>query len=344
MGRGGFGIALRLGKRDAGLDPANHGDDVSPAAGRAVEVEGRDGVNLCAGGKDCAKVEAPGQHADDGSLAAIHVEGLANDVGVGVELRLPPGIADQDDGRSAVERILRPEDAAHGRFDAEKLKEVGDDVDAGGGYGCAAAIEAEVAGAGKGEVSGHILKGAAVHAELVVGVGGVGGARQAALGGRRRDPHQAIRVLERQRSQENRVDHAEDGDVGADAKGQDKDGDQSEAAIAAEGTEGIAQIQKKNVQCHDSSRFAMFVFGRFDAAESHNCLAAGFQRSEAAPNVFLGRHLDVCGDLGLEFGIERRLAEEREEAAQGTPQGAHQMPPSSDMASTRPITPDKRCQ
>ena len=41
VGRSGLGIALRLGKRDAGLGAADHGDDVSPIAGRTIEIEGR---------------------------------------------------------------------------------------------------------------------------------------------------------------------------------------------------------------------------------------------------------------------------------------------------------------
>ena len=106
VGRGDFGLVLRLGERDAGLEAADHGDDVAPVAGRAVEVERGDGVDLCAGGEDGAEVEASGQDADDGGLGAVHVEGLADDVGVGVELRSPPGVGDEDDGRGAVESIF----------------------------------------------------------------------------------------------------------------------------------------------------------------------------------------------------------------------------------------------
>ena len=49
-----------LGERHAGLEAADHGDDVSPVAGRAVEVERRDGIDLGAGGEYGAEVEGAG--------------------------------------------------------------------------------------------------------------------------------------------------------------------------------------------------------------------------------------------------------------------------------------------
>ena len=105
------------------------------------------------------------------------------------------------------------------------MKEVRDDVDAGYGNGAPPMLRLRLP-ARKGEVSGDILKGAGVGAELVVGVGGVGGAGEAALGGRRGDPDQLLRVWEGQRAEQQGVDDAEDGDVGADAEGKDEDGDE----------------------------------------------------------------------------------------------------------------------
>jgi hypothetical protein len=50
---------------------------------------------------------------------------------------------------------------------------------------------------------------------------------------------------EGQRAQQDGVDHTEDGDVGADAEGQDEDGDETEGAVAAEGcSEDEAEISK----------------------------------------------------------------------------------------------------
>ena len=203
---------------------------------------------------------------------------------------------------------------------------VGFALDAGGGNGSAAAVEAEVAGAGEGEVSGHILKGMGVHAEFVVGIGGIGGAGEAAFGGRGRDPHQSVRILEGQWAQEDGVDDAEDGDVGADAQGENEHGNDGESAVAAE-------VLEKNVEFHKSSGFALLEFCGVDGAETNERLAACFKGSEAALDVFFNRKVDVGGDLRFEVGVERRLAEKRKDAPESLPQRArrtcgHQAPSS----------------
>ena len=51
-------IADGLRQRDAGLEPANEGDDVAPVARRAIEIERGDGVDLGAGRKHRAEVES----------------------------------------------------------------------------------------------------------------------------------------------------------------------------------------------------------------------------------------------------------------------------------------------
>src|ERR1700746_2989172 len=51
-----------------------------------------------------------------------------------------------------------------------------------------------------------------------------------------------MRFRERQWAQQQCVDDAEDGDVGANAEGQDQDSDKGEAAIVAEGAEGETDI------------------------------------------------------------------------------------------------------
>jgi hypothetical protein len=60
------------------------------------------------------------------------------------------------------------------------------------GMGAPPRLRLEIAGAGEGEVSSHVLIGAAVHAEFVVGVGRIGGAGQAALSGRRGNPDELL--------------------------------------------------------------------------------------------------------------------------------------------------------
>ena len=54
------------------------------------------------------------------------------------------------------------------------------------------------------------------------------------------DPGQAARIMERQRPQQNSIDHAEDRDIGADAESEDQDSDHCECAIAAQGAQSKA--------------------------------------------------------------------------------------------------------
>ena len=221
-------------------------------------------------------------------MLAIHIECLTNDVGVGVELATPPWVGEDDDRGRSVARVIWSEGAAHGGLHAEQLKEVGNHVDAGGGNGSAIAyLEAEIVRGGEGEVAGYVLKGVGSRPELVVSICGVCRAGEAALGGWRGDPYELLRIGEWQRAQEQGVDDAEDGDVGADAEGQDEDGNEGESAVAAQGAEGVAEILEKNVEFHESSGFALLEFCGVDGAETDERLAACFIGSEAALKVLL---------------------------------------------------------
>jgi hypothetical protein len=56
-----------------------------------------------------------------------------------------------------------------------------------------------------------------------------------------------------------------------------------------------------------------------DGAEADKRLPAGFKGSEAAIEVFFNGKVNVCGDLGFEVGVERRLAEERKGTQESLP-------------------------
>src|SRR5205814_6584606 len=117
------------------------------------------------------------------------------DGGIGIELAAPPCVAEKDDGGGSVAAVLGRECAAHGGLHAKHLKEVRNYVDAGGRNGRAAtAAQLEVIGAGESEVSGHVLKGARIHAKLVEGIGRIGCTGQTALGRRRSNPKQLLRI------------------------------------------------------------------------------------------------------------------------------------------------------
>ncbi len=75
--------------------------------------------------------------------------------------------------------------------------------------------------------------------EHIVHLGGLAGETADVVVG---DPDQALRVVERERAEQQSVDHAENGGAGADAEADDENGEGSESGIAAQGAEGIAQV------------------------------------------------------------------------------------------------------
>jgi hypothetical protein len=103
---------------------------------------------------------------------------------------------------------------------------------------------------------------------------GQGHAGVAALGILLVDADQLLRIGKWERTEQQRVDYAEYGNVGADVEGKCQDGYEGETTIAAEGAEGVAEILKKNVETHKFSRLAPFVFCQVDAAEANECLEA----------------------------------------------------------------------
>ena len=77
-------------------------------------------------------------------------------------------------------------------------------------------------------------------------------------------------------AQHERIDDAEDGDVGADAESQDQDGDNGEAGVAAQGAESVFEVLEQNIECHQSPRLALLFSCLFHAADADECLAASF--------------------------------------------------------------------
>ena len=109
---------------------------------------------------------------------------------------------------------------------------------------------------------------------------------------------------------EQRVDDAEDGDVGADAQGEDEDRNDGEAGVADQSAEGVLQVLEKNVECHESSRLAVLVFRLFHAAEAHERKATRFGGRKAAGNVIVDGHFKMSCEFGFELGIKRGLVRE----------------------------------
>ncbi len=84
-------LGLRLRDGDCGLEAADECHGVSPVTD-VVHDDGRVDVDSGAGREDGAEVEGVGQDANDGDGFVVEVDGLADDVWIGVKLALPEGM------------------------------------------------------------------------------------------------------------------------------------------------------------------------------------------------------------------------------------------------------------
>src|SRR5205823_4188802 len=109
---------------------------------------------------------------------------------------------------------------------------------------------------------------AGIYAKLVEGIGRIRCTGETALGGRRGDPNQLLRIRKRKRLQQNGVHYAEYGDVGADGEGQDEHRDGGETAIAPQSAQCVTDVLPQNVKCHKPSRLPMSFPGLLNSADA----------------------------------------------------------------------------
>lgn len=214
----GFGLRLRY--CDAGLQQANHRQHVSPGLD-VIHDDGGKNVRFYPGMKDTAEVEAGGQNADDGYGSIVERNRLTHNGGVGRELPLPEGMAQQNRWPAAFDGLLGGEETPKLGLNAEHLKEVVGYQYAGQNTRLAAARHFRIRRCKKRYVGRYVLKGLVVASNFLVGIYAEGrfgeGSRPVVTG----HPSEAARIMERQRPQKNGIDHAEDRDVDADAESKD---------------------------------------------------------------------------------------------------------------------------
>src|SRR5262249_2664608 len=99
---------------------------------------------------------------------------------------------EQRDMGPAAARLFGGEEASFQRSDAENLKEITNDLDARRGHGFAVAGEAHIVGSGKGLVTGDALIGKTLIPKLLVRVGGIRRAGEAARCGWRSNPYELV--------------------------------------------------------------------------------------------------------------------------------------------------------
>src|ERR1700730_11825616 len=138
-------------------------------------------------------------------------------------------------------------------------------------------------------------------------VGHIGKGAQAIVAGK---PGEVLRLWEGQGPEKNRVDDAEDDDVGSDAEGEDENGDDGEAAIPAEIAEGVAEILEKDFESGDAAGFALIFFGLLRATEVDEGLATGLGGRHASLEIFFDGQVEMDPHLRVKILIELRATEE----------------------------------
>src|SRR5882672_7043517 len=162
------------------------------------------------------RMEVLAHHADDVVGATAELDGLAHDIRVAAEASLPQTIAKDDDEVFAVHLLFGGEDAAEQRLALHDFEEPVADLDRGNSFGFAiAGHDWKPTGVGR-NVFKNIVLGTIVsyvsRGHLIV-IPETRPSRRVAP-----QEHQRVWILVRNRAQQYRIDHAEDGGVRTDAQ------------------------------------------------------------------------------------------------------------------------------
>lgn len=220
---------------DAGLEAADHLEEVGAAAGALLGVPGERREKL---GFPAGDLEAWGHDADNGVGRAVERDGLSDDGGIAAEAVAPETVAEDDDGGGAGVVFLFIEDPAEEGLDAEQGEHVS---------GALHAIEADrlaIAGKGVGPAAegGHVAEGIGLGLPVRVVGGGRGVFGEAPGGGVLPDADELPRLGVGQGPEHDGVHDAEHSGGGADAEAEGEDGDERESGAFAEGPGGEQQI------------------------------------------------------------------------------------------------------
>ena len=179
-----------------------------------------------------------GQDADDGVRRAVERERLAEHRRIAVEALLPHRMADQHDVLAAGRIFVRREIAADHRLQAQRRQQRRRGLEANELFRIAAAGQRERVADRQREIAEHLLP--LLHFEEARI--GEADAREVLRLVRRAQSDQPVRLAIRQRTQEDRVDDAEERDVRADAEREAEDGDQREAGRLEQLTDRVTDL------------------------------------------------------------------------------------------------------
>jgi hypothetical protein len=114
--------------------------------------------------------------------------------------------------------------------------------------------------------------------------------------------------------EEQGIDHAEDGDIGADSESEDEDGNEGEAGIFAQRAGGVAEVAEEIVDKMDAADVAALLFAEFKAVDVAEGGAAGVIGREAESEVVLRFAFEMVAEFFVEFLLDLVAIEERTKA------------------------------
>ncbi len=305
-------IDLGLGSVDAGFQAGDEAVVVVLAFGvlfNRGEAHGNPEVVMAQPAGLEWKLEGLRHDANDGVGAAVEVDLLAEDVGVGLEALPPEGGADYR-YRGGVFVLLLGEGAAEDGVDSEDGKKrgghafgggvkggsgagnvvAGADVAAGSGKGLAFTLEDEDVGGGDAEVV-RVFGDEFMHADEAAGIG------------------------EGQRAQQDGLHDREDRGRGADSHGKGEDRGCGEGRRLAQLAQAVAQVHCCGFEKGKAALAAVGFLCLGDAAEAAQGCSAGLTAGQAAPHVLFDGQVEMGAQLFVQVGVEALAAKVRCEAA-----------------------------
>ena len=113
-----------------------------------------------------------------------------------------------------------------------------------------------------------------------------------------------------QRLEQHAVDDAEDGRVGANAERHRHDDDHGETGIAAKGPDPVPHVLRDRFGDAREPRVPDVVLDPVHDAEGAHGGLAGRHRRHPGPDVLLGEHVEMEGQLCVELALVARTPEE----------------------------------
>jgi len=196
-----------------------------------IEGQRRPRLDLGAG----RELERRRHDADHREGDGIQLNGLADDVAIAAQHAGPEAVADDHDAVGAGDRFVRGKGAAEHRIALQHREQAGRGAQARHVLRIAGPLVREIDVAIRGE------RLQALRLALPVFEGRDRDGSLVALGIDLPQHGDLLGILVRQRVQHHRLDHAEDGGVGANAQGQGQHRHQNEGRLAAEGAEGVGK-------------------------------------------------------------------------------------------------------